>query len=291
MIIKIKKLHIFLLAICVLAASAVIGVCRSHAAARTDAPAKTPLPIVMYHQIAKSPSRAGAYCVTLGELENDLKYIKECGYTTITVSELIDHVENGAPLPEKPIMVTIDDGFETVYKYLLPLLQELDMKAVASVVGAFTDLYTESGDHSLSYSHMNWEEVSELANGNTIEIQNHSYNLHKVNDHGRNGAKKVNGESEQEYAEFLSADVGKMQEELQEHTGKKAIAFAYPFGSYSEESPEVLKNMGFKAALICEEKLNFIDTEDTAWLFRLRRYNRPHGQASAAFFAKMGVGV
>ena len=288
MVLKLKYGFLYL-ALCV--AVAVMGIAKlSTAAVKTAAvPEKTALPVVMYHQITKNSARAGKYCITLSELENDLAYLKEKGYNTITVGQLIDHVYDAQPLPEKPVIITFDDGYETVYSYLLPLLEKYDMCAVASVVGAYADLFTQLDDHTLSYSYMNWQEISELACGDRIEIQSHSYDLHKLNNSGRNGAKTVSGESGHEYSAFLNYDLGKMQSLTEEKTGYRPKAFTYPYGCYSKESKDILKSMGFEAALVCEERVNYIDTENTDWMYRIGRFNRPHGISSAEFFTKMNV--
>lgn len=287
MVFKVKKIYVFVLVASLLLVSGIVAV--PHSSIETSAQAKKELPVVMYHQITKSISRAGNYTITLNQLENDLKYLKEKGYETIDTAQLLAHVKSGAALPEKPIMLTFDDGYETVYSYLLPLLEKYDMCAVASVVGSFTDMYTEADDHNLSYSYMNWDEIIELSAGDRIEIQNHSYDLHKTDSHGRKGAQKVSSETVQEYSAFMNEDVGKMQALLTEKTGKKPTAFTYPFGSYSKESKQVLKAMGFEAAFVCEARINLIDCENTEWLYRIGRYNRPHGIASAQFFEKMNV--
>ncbi len=288
MVFRIRRNYLFL-ALC--AAVALIGTLKlSRAVVQTSAQTELiQLPVVMYHQITKNPTRAGQYCVTLNELENDLKYIKKRGYTPITTDRLLRYVYDGEHLPDKPIMLTFDDGYETVYSYLLPLLEEYDMCAIASVVGAYTDMFTQLDDHTLSYSYMNWAEISELANGGRIEIQSHSYDLHKLNNSGRNGAKKVSGESIYEYSAFLHCDLGKMQSLMEEKTGYRPTAFTYPYGCYSKESKDILKSMGFEAAFVCEERINYIDVENTDWLYRIGRYNRPHGIGSAEFFATMGV--
>ncbi len=288
MVVKLKYGFLYL-ALC--AVIAVTGVAKLGAAAvkASAEPEHIALPVVMYHQITKNPARAGKYCVTLSELEDDLAYIKERGYNTITVGQLIDWVYDSQPLPEKPIIITFDDGYETVYSYLLPLLEKYDMCAVASVVGAYADLFTQLDDHTLSYSYMNWQEISELANGNRIEIQNHSYDLHKLNNSGRNGAKKVSGESVHEYSAFLNYDLGKMQSLTEEKTGYKPRVFTYPYGCYSKESKDILKSMGFEAALVCEERINYIDMENTDWMYRIGRFNRPHGVSRTEFFKRMNV--
>ncbi len=287
MVFKVKKIYVFVSVVSLLLVSGIFAVPNS--SLKTSAETQKALPVVMYHQITKNINRVGEYCITLNQLESDLKYLKEMGYETIDIAQLLAHVKSGAALPEKPVMLTFDDGYETVYSYLLPLLEKYDMCAVACVVGSFTDMYTEVDDHNLSYSYLNWDEVIELAAGDRIEIQNHSYDLHKTDSHGRKGAQKVSSETVQEYSAFMNEDVGKMQALLTEKTGKKPTAFTYPFGSYSKESKEVLKAMGFEAALVCEARINFIDCEDTDWLYRIGRYNRPHGLSSSQFFEKMGV--
>lgn len=288
MVVKIKKVYVFVCITALLLVSGIFAVPRG--SVETSAENKTQLPVVMYHQVTKNINRTGAYCITLSQLENDLKFLQEKGYEPVNVEQLINHVKSGAPLPEKPIIITFDDGYETVYSYVAPLLEEYGMCAVASVVGAYTDMYTQMNDHTLSYSYMTWDEVAELAEDNIIEIQNHSYDLHKTDNSGRHGAQKVSGETVSEYSAFLNDDIGKMQKLLTEKTGKKPQAFTYPFGSYSKESKQIIKAMGFDAAFVCEERINLIDTEDTEWLYRIGRYNRPHGLSSAEFFAKMGIG-
>lgn len=287
MVIKLRRLQILVFAVALLFVSGAVKL--NDTVRQTSAEAKIALPVVMYHQLTKNIKRTGRYCVTVNQLESDLAYIKEKGYTAIDVEQLLAYVKQGEALPEKPIIITFDDGCETVYSYLLPLLEKYDMCAVASVVGAYTDLYTAVDDHSLNYSYMNWDEVIELAAGDRIEIQNHSYDLHKLDNCGRDGAAKVNGESLGDYSKFLNDDIGKMQTLLFEKTGKKPTAFTYPYGCYSKESKEVLKAMGFECAFVCESRINYIDREDTDWLYRIGRYNRAHGQSSAEFFSAMGV--
>ena len=66
------------------------------------------------------------------QFESDLKYLKENGYHTVVVQDLIDYVEKGVPLPEKPVMLTFDDGYYNNYYYAFPLLEEYDAKIVIS---------------------------------------------------------------------------------------------------------------------------------------------------------------
>lgn len=246
------------------------------------------LPIVMYHQLTKSESRAGRYVLTLEQFEKDLVFLKEKGYKTITVSQLLDYSQGKGKLPEKVIMITFDDGCETLYAYAKPLLEQYGFTAVGFVVGSLADYYTELDDHNLNYSNLNWAEIKELSMGNTVEIQSHSYDLHK-NTGYRSGAKKKKGETFEQYAEFLGADASKMKTEMLKHTGKAPVAIAYPFGSFSSESKEILKKYGIKMAFTCEERVNIVKKAEPERLFGLGRYNRPSGISSESFFEKMGI--
>lgn len=249
----------------------------------------TELPIVMYHQLTKSESRAGKYVLTLGQFEKDLKFLKNKGYETVTVYQVIDYVKGNGELPEKPIMLTFDDGCETLYHYALPLLEEYGFTAVGFAVGALADSYSALDDHNLNYSCLDWDEIKEMCDGGIVDIQSHSYDLHK-NTADRSGAKKKNGETLEQYSEFLSSDATKMKERMLKLAGKEPIAFAYPFGSYSEESADILKKCGIEMVLTCEERVNIIKKAGPECLFRLGRYNRPHGISSESFFEKMGIG-
>ena len=94
-----------------------------------DGSALPTLPILMYHHCLEE-ERLGKWVVSVSEFEGDLKYIQSQGYTTIVVQDLLDHYQKGTPLPEKPIMITIDDGHLSAYTYLYPLLKQYNMKAV-----------------------------------------------------------------------------------------------------------------------------------------------------------------
>ncbi len=243
------------------------------------------LPVVMYHQLTQDKSKAGKYVLTVEQFENDLIYLKENGYTSVTLNQLLDYSNGSGDLPEKPFMITFDDGCEAVYSYGLPLLEKYGFTAVCFAIGSVTDNYSEINDHNLSYSNLTWDEIKELCNGGIIDVQSHTYDLHS-NNKGRNGIKMKKYETFEQYSEFLTADALKMKERMIEYTGKAPVAIAYPFGSFSKESADILKNCGIKIAFTCEEKVNIIKKEESEWLFRLGRYNRPEGISSESFFKK-----
>ena len=243
------------------------------------------VPIIMYHSILKDSSRSNKYTVTPAVLEEDLKYIKDKGYTTVTIADLISYVYDDSPLPEKPIVLTFDDGHYNNYGYLFPLLEKYDMKAVISIVGSYTDKFTETDEANLNYSYLRWKDIKELMDTGRIEFQNHTYNLHS-NTGKRIGTKKIKGETDEHYKSILKDDILKLQQEFEENTNYTPKCFTYPFGGISNASLDIIKELGFKASLSCEQGINKL-TKNPNSLYLLKRYNRPSYISTYNFFQKI----
>ena len=259
------------------------------AAVQADAEAKVEdridLPIIMYHGLLKEEKRQGQFIISPNLFEQDLRYLQENGYTTVVIADLIAYVQDGKPLPEKPVMLTFDDGYYNNYLYAFPLLKQYNCKMVLSPIGRYTDEYTQNKDTHANYAHCSWDAVREMMASGLVEFQNHSYNLHSI-DSGRKGAKKKAVESLVDYRALLVEDVMKMQTRMREETGYTPTAFVYPFGAVSSESLPILKELGFQATLICESHINAI-TRDPECLYGLGRYRRPAKTGSEAFFKKI----
>lgn len=263
---------IILLAV-VLAVFMVRNALAAHVPTMTEGAQTVTVPILMYHSILKDTSRTGVYVVTPQQLECDLKYLKENGYQSVTMQELVDYVYFGTPLPEKPVVLTFDDGHLNNVVYATPLLKEFGMRAVLSVVGMYCDEATATNDNNVSYSYLTWEQIAEVHKEGVFEIQNHSYQMHFLNGM-RRGTLPMSGESETQYNQALTADIGRMQEQLIAQTGEVPTTFTYPFGFHSKQSREILQSMGFRATLICEEGVNCVTTGDLDCLFGLKRILR-----------------
>lgn len=242
------------------------------------------MPVIMYHSILREPSRQGDYVVSPEVIEEDLRYLYENGYETVLVEDLVAYIEQDVPLPEKPIMITLDDGYYNNVTYLLPLLEKYDMKALISVVGSYTERYSQADGQNPAYSHLTWQDISELAATGRIEIGNHSYDMHSAN--SRKGCKKLANETAEEYYSILYGDVSRLQSELMEKSGVRALTFAYPYGYICDESIAVLKDCGFVCTLNCYEKPNYI-TKDIGCLYDMNRYNRPAGVSTQRFMRRV----
>ena len=81
-----------------------------------------------------------------------MRYLAARGYETITIADLLDYVDHGTPLPDKPVMLTFDDGYLNNCVYLPPLMEKYGMSAIVSPVGQFSDEYAANGDRSVYYA-------------------------------------------------------------------------------------------------------------------------------------------
>ncbi len=247
-----------------------------------DKPNSVKLPVIMYHHISVNEKELGKYVISPEQFKADLTHLKSKGYTTVTTQQLIRFVEGEAGLPPKPVLITFDDGYESFYAYAFPILKEMDMTAVLSVIGTYTELYSCNGDSNVNYAHVTWSQISEMAKSGYVEFANHTYDLHKFGD--RQGCKIIRGENEHDYRKMLTADIERLQAKLTEVIGSEPQVFTYPFGKHCTQSSEVIKNLGFAVTLGCEEKVASITEGDPTSLYMLGRINRAHGKNSEAFF-------
>lgn len=238
-----------------------------------DTDADVCVPILMYHEVKLT--MAGKDVITPYEFESDLKYLQKNGYETVTMNDLIAYVYDGKALPEKPVVLSFDDGYFNNYVYVYPLLQKYHMKIVLSIIGKNTDEFSNIQDENINYSHVTWKQINEMKDSGLVELQNHTYNMHKITA-ARFGCGKTSGESQEHYAHVLEDDIGKLQNEIKLYTGSAATTFTYPYGKVSSDSVPVIKSMGFKASLSCDYGVNLI-SKDPAVLFGLRRICRSHG--------------
>lgn len=223
----------------------------------SDARASVQLPILMYHGITDNPSKVNDYVILINTFEEDLLWIKENGYTTVSAQQLIDYVEKGSALPSKPILLTFDDGYENNYTLAFPLLKKYNMRAIISVIGSESTI------------------PEEVAKSDLIEFGNHTFNLH-FNDGNRKGADKLPGESQEDYTKVLTDDLLKNQELIKNITGKYPVVFAWPYGAYPMDGSgdDILKNLGFKMTLTSYQINNTLYQGNPDTLFGLKRFLR-----------------
>jgi len=220
------------------------------------------IPILMYHHIADAPLDADEVrrdlSVSPAVFYEQLRYLKEQGYQTITLNDLALHLTRGTPLPDKPIILTFDDGYTDAYTHAFRLLKRFDY------TGTFF-LITEPIDNN-DPQHLSWAEVEEM-HAAGMEFEPHSYNHPDMTNRGY---------------DFVVFQILAPKEAIEARTGVKSRFFAYPTGRYDQFVVDVLRSAHFWGAVVTEQGA----THTADDLFSLHRV-RVHGGDSLDTFMLM----
>lgn len=183
------------------------------------------VPVMMYHDIL--PEKQVFFDVTPEEFQQHLDLIQQKGLTPISLDQLVNHLRTGAPLPEKPILLTFDDGYEGHYTYVYPLLKKYSYPAVFSI-------YTVKVGQKLGRSSLTWEQLKEMVADPLVTIASHSVN-HKI----------MPGLTEAE----LQRETVESKQILESQLGIPIRYFTYPEGKYDPLVANAVQAAGYSAAL------------------------------------------
>lgn len=184
-----------------------------------------------------------SYSIKINQFEEQMKYLKENGYNVISIQEFIDYMYGKGDLPEKPVLITIDDGYKCIYEYAYPVLKKYKYPAVVYLYQVFTP----GGKSALSI-----DEIKELKM-NGFDFGCHS-NTHPV-------LTKKNGMNDEEYINFLKKEIIEPKNYLEKKLGFPIETFAYPYGSYSKEVHFFIKKAGYKLAFSVVPSYNTKETD------------------------------
>jgi len=153
----------------------------------------------------------GTYAIWADQFEQHLQYLEAENIRVITVSELLDYIEGKIDLPEKCMLLTVDDCDISFYKYAYPLLQKYGVKMNAAIIGNRTDGATEGNAYRKLYS--NWDEIKEMADSGYVEFGAHTYHLHDKGN-GRTGTMLKPDEGTATYRKVLINDLKPLNEAI-----------------------------------------------------------------------------
>lgn len=241
------------------------------------------VPIIMYHSVCRT--RNNDYVLTPEKLSADIDYLHSRGYTTVFVRELADFCEGKCDLPKRCAVLSFDDGFYNNLSYALPIMREKGCKFTVCVVGAYSQKENGEKTRSPVYSYLSADNLRTLAESGICEIANHTFDMHTCK--ARRGVQRKKSESEQDYKTALTDDSERNRNYIKNACGVYTDVFAYPFGYYSASTPKILKKLGYRTILTCEQGINRISRGDTARLLALKRYNRPNKYTTEYFFEKV----
>lgn len=268
----------------VLAAGA-LGLVLSGQTVQTAMPAgqTVSLPIAMYHSVTDEGTSPGEYVIPVKQFECDLQYLSDAGFHTVTVTDVIAFVRDGTPLPDRPVMLTFDDGYYNNYLNAYPLLEQYDMRAVLSPVGTLTRQFTEAAEepHEV-WSYCTASQLWKMADSGRVEMQNHSYDFHTLSP--RRGCLRKSGESEEAHREIFLNDTARAQDLFSYIGIPEPVCYTYPYGACNEETEQLVREAGFFASLGCEEGINVLTVGDSDCLFRMKRYNRDGRRSTEDFW-------
>ena len=239
------------------------------------------LPVLMYHDVSRDPASWGPYVVSEAELESDLRWLREHGYETVSVQNLLDWEAGRFTMPEKPCMITFDDGACSTAAYAEPLLERYGFRAAAAVIGSVCTQFSENGEADPELSNLSWEAARDMAGRGIVEVICHSWDMHRLAP--RKGCGRMTGESEAGYRAALEADLTRFLSESEAHGVALSPAIAYPYGAYSRTALETACALGLPVGFTCDERVNRL-TRAGGELRRLGRFNRPHGAAGEKIF-------
>ena len=239
------------------------------------------VPVLMYHSVCLNRRVNSEYVISPEKFRADMEYLADHGYSFVSLSEIYAFYTGNGDLPEKPVAITLDDGFLNNLTAVFPVLKEMNVKANINVVGSYTQKYSDMTDRSASYACLTWDDIKTLDASGLVETGSHTWDMHSLGE--RKGCARKKGETDEAYRAALRADLRKLNEALELNCGIKTRIFAYPFGEVSDGAKEVLEEEGFSILLTCEEKTNVLTSGNTGTL-TLGRINRASSLSTGDFF-------
>ncbi|MFL0266723.1 polysaccharide deacetylase family protein [Candidatus Clostridium radicumherbarum] len=177
------------------------------------------IPVLMYHSIAYE--KGNELRIPKEKFRLQMKYLKDNGFTTLTLNELYDHLVYGSELPKKPIVITLDDGYVDNYTNALPVLKEFNLKATVFMITSCIDTDNR---------YLTSNQLQEMDKSG-MEIESHTVSHPELNK--------------------LSYDVQLSQLKdskttLEKVLGREVPYIAYPYGKFNTDTLKIVENLGYK---------------------------------------------
>lgn len=187
------------------------------------------VPVLSYHHFAeKSTDRM---IVSQDSFEAQMRLLKEKDYHVITLDQLFDFMDFTGEVPEKSVVITIDDGWRSTYDIAFPILKKYGFPATLFL---YTELITGGGKT------LNWEQVREMAEQG-LDIQSHTIS------HRNLGQQNPDESMEACYLD-LERELAEPARIIEQNTGRKVRYLAYPYGETSNLVIALLKKLGYRGA-------------------------------------------
>jgi len=228
--------------------------------------------VISYHDVRDDVAPKGdadSYAIGTQNFAAHLDWLSAQGYRPVSLQQVIDASEGRAPLPDKPVLLTFDDGLRSLYTKVFPLLRAYRFPALAAVITGWVDLpQGESVDFGpRPYTRddfVTWAQLREMQDSGLIEIASHTDDLHhgvvsnpqgnetpavvtRIYDPGRKAY-----ETEAAYRERLRADLALSGRKIAEHLGRAPRAIVWPYAAYNREANDIADGLGMSVTFDLE---------------------------------------
>lgn len=232
------------------------------ATALPDETVSRDVPVLMWHNLAEESS--GDMTISVETFRAQIEALHEAGFKTVSLQQLYDYVHFGTELPEKPIVLTFDDGYFSNYEYAFPILQEYDMQATIFAIGVSVgkDTYKDT-DHAMT-PHFGADEAREMVDSGLISVQSHTFDMHQWppfedgNAQVRETLLPFDGEADADYEAAVEADFAESRELLESITGQPVNALAFPEGAYVTLTQDALRSAGAELTFTTVRAVNTV---------------------------------
>lgn len=169
---------------------------------------------LMYHRFGEDniPSTN----IRMEQFRAHLEYLEEGDFQIIDIQQAYDFLDKGTELPEKAVLITVDDAYLSVYEEAFPLLQKYDFPFTVFVA-------TDPVDQGLA-GYMNWEQMREMQAAG-VSFANHSASHESM-------LMRLENESPKAWLKRVEMDVDKSMQRLNEELEPFTRMFAYPYGEF-----------------------------------------------------------
>lgn len=193
------------------------------------------IPILLYHSIDEDCApQFRRWVVHPDKFAQQMAFLQQEAYTPLTVTQFVTALNDKTPLPERPVIVTFDDGFADFYTGALPILKRFDVPATLYIttgfIGETSRWLMEQGEGLRPM--LTWQQITEI-NANGIECGAHTHTHPQLDLLSR----------------FQAYDqICRSKRLLESHLGQKVQSFAYPHGYYKAEVHNIVQSAGFSSA-------------------------------------------
>lgn len=213
--------------------------------------------VLCYHHIVPEPlPKKIDTTVSVSEFEEQMKYLYQHGYYTASLKDIEDFLYNKKKLPEKTVVITFDDGYESNYIYAYPILKKYGFRAVIFPIGNGITQSEQPNKNPNTLTKLSYRQIREMAESGLIEFGNHTFDAHDFTDE-KPLLLTMTGEE-------VLADFEKVHELFHQLGLPQPKSIAYPFGKYSDIVIESAKQRGYNIGFTVKYGFVFQDSPPMA---------------------------